>query len=196
MFFLGQSCTTSLERDKLVINQGDKTTEIPWTEIRMVTTDDRGATLHLAKGTELVPQSVVWYEFVVEDIIEKARQANPHYEGPPPSAKPRSLEIPGAHQEQMNYIRRAQRFYKDRCPSYDELKAFLEANPDWEFDETTYYECSMAMCSGSPVGEGYNTDLKIPDSEKWYFEFEKQTGHKPFAGRDLLKVLNSIPRPA
>jgi hypothetical protein len=189
----GQQCSANFEKDKLVWEQNRERIEIPWSQIRLVTEGAQGATVHFGNSSVLVSKTIVWYEFAVEDIITKARQANPAYEGPVVEPKPRALEIPYDSQQQLNYTRRAQRFYKDRCPNRAEFKAFLEANLSWVFDENSYYECSMSMCSGSPVKEGYNTDLVIPPSEKWYFAFEKLAPTGNFTGRQLLAILNTVP---
>jgi hypothetical protein len=166
--------------------------EVPWSSIRLVTTGEKGATVHSVDSSLFIPEDVVWFEFVVEDIIAMARKANPNYEGPPPTPEIRSLAIPTTHAERLVYVRRAQRFYKDRCPNYQEFQAFLEANPDWSFDEGSYYECSMSLCSGSPVDEGYSSDLIIPPSQAWYRRFEKAAGQDPRTGAELLKVLKTI----
>ena len=50
----------------------------------------------------------------------------------------------------------------------------------------------MAMCSGSPVDEGYSTDLDIPDSESWYREFEERVRSGRYTGRELLQALKAI----
>lgn len=166
--------------------------QVDWSAIRSVLTGPDGATV-LSDGVPLlIPSDVVWFEFVVEDIIDKARQANPSYDGPTPEEKPRDLRIPKEARQQQYYTRRAQRFYKDRCPNYQEFKAFLEANLDWEFVENSYYECAMSMCSGSPVDEGYTTDLVIPSSEGWYRRFEKRVRNGCHSGRELLEVLKRM----
>jgi hypothetical protein len=188
----GQQCSAYFEKDKLVWEQNGQRRDIPWSEIRLVTEGNQGATVYFGDDSVLVSSTIVWYEFTVEDIIQKACQANPRYEGPVPTPKPRELRVPQGNDEQVVYTRAAQRFYRNRCPSRSEFKAFLEANMNWVFDESCYYECSMSMCSGSPVGEGYSTDLVIPASEKWYGEFEKLARTGKYRGCQLLDILNGI----
>lgn len=194
-YFPGGGGAVSFERKALVWSEGEEEHRVPWAEIRLVETAGAGATVHFGDRSLLLPRDIMWFEFVIEDIIEKARAANPGYEGPPPTTVPRSLALPSSHQERLNYARRAQRFYRDRCPSYQEFKAFLEANPDWVFDESSFYECSLSLCSGSPVGEGFSTDLKIPKSARWYTRFEKASRGRRLSGRKLLEILSSIEPP-
>ena len=185
-YFPGKSGSVRFESDALVWAPRDgEERRVDWSAIRSVASIEDGAPL-------LIPKDVVWFEFVVEDLVGKARQANPNYDGPVPEEKPRDLKIPKDSSEQQYYIRRAQRFYKDRCPNIEEFESFLEANLDWEFVENSYYECSMAMCSGSPVDEGYSTDLDIPDSESWYREFEERVRSGRYTGRELLQALKAI----
>ena len=191
-YYPGTNCSVWIEKDNLLWTQDGKERKIPWSDIRLVTPGPEGATVLLASESVLISNTVVWYEFVVEDIIKMARAANPAYQGPAPVHQPRALEMPTGHSEMLSYTRRAQRSYGNRCPNYQEFKAFLEANAHRVFDEGSFYECSMSMCSGSPVGEGYNTDLKIPPSEKWYHQFEKKAGNKRYRGSELLALLSTI----
>lgn len=191
-YFPGRDGSLKFETKDLVWEQGQQKQVVPWNHIRSVTSSLDGAVIHWGEQSLLIPKDVVWFEFVVEDIISKARAANPRYEGPAPVTKVRELKLPSDRQEHMSYIRRAQRFYKERCPTYQEFMAFLEANLEWVFNEDTYYECSMAMCSGSPVDEGYSTDLLIPRSAKWYYRFEKSVGGGRRSGRELLEALRAI----
>ncbi len=184
--------SVTFEARELVWSEGDHEQRVPWSAIRLVTSGSGGALVHWGENSLLIPRDVVWFEFVVEDIIIKARAANPGYEGPDPSNVPRELKLPSDHQGRTNYTRRAQRFYRDRCPNYQEFLAFLEANPDWVFDEDDYSECSLAMCSGSNVAEGLSTDLAIPDTEAWYGRFEKRVGGGRHTGRDLLDALKAV----
>lgn len=112
--------------------------------------------------------------------------------GPGSAPRTRPLQIPRTHAEKVDYAIDAQKFYGDRCPTYFEFRAFLAANLDWVFDEGSFYECSMSMCSGSPVGEGYSTDLVIPASATWYRQFEAGAGQGRARGRDLLAILSRI----
>ena len=192
-FFPGNHGAVYFEKDALLWRvRGEEDRRVRWSRISSVTTGDEGATIHSDCEPLLIPTDVVWYEFVVEDIISEARRHNPNYKGPVPVSKPRDLRIPKDNQEQHNYTRRAQRFYKDRCPNYQEFKAFLEANLEWEFTENSYYACSMSMCSGSPVDEGYSTDLVVPKSESWYRKFEKLAPRGSYTGAQLLEVLKGI----
>lgn len=191
-YFPGSHGSVNFEAKELVWEQGGVKQRVPWSEIRSVTSGVEGAVVHWGEQSLLIPKDVVWFEFVVEDIISKARTANPGYEGPAPVTKTRELKLPSDRQGQSSYTRRAQRFYKERCPGYQEFMAFLTANPEWVFNEDTYYECSMAMCSGSPVDEGYSSDLVIPPNEQWYRRFEKKVGGGLRSGRELLEVLKAI----
>lgn len=192
-YFPGVSGSLSFRSNELVWETRDGGSQgVDWSAIRSVTTGNEGATVLSDGPPLLIPNDIVWFEFVVEDIIGKARKANPNYDGPLPVQKPRDLRIPRAADEQLYYTRRAQRFYKDRCPSYHEFKAFLEANLDWEFVEDSYYECSMSMCSGSPVDEGHSTDLVIPTSEAWYRKFEKSVRSGRYTGGELLIALKAV----
>lgn len=189
-YFPGPTGTLRFEKTKLVWSPdpGDEQ-QIPWAEIFSVSPSDSGATIEHAGGSLVVPKSIVWFEFVVEDMIAAARAANPSYRGPIPEAKPRELTIPSGHDAQLVYTRRAQRFYGKRCPSYEEFRTFLEANPNWVFDESSSYQCAMSMCSGAPVGEGLSTDLDIPKGYTWYHKLEKKAGGGSHSGKDLLALL-------
>lgn len=191
-FPIGRVGSINFEKDELVCIRGDDEQRIHWSSIRSVRIEEEGARVEGSKNTILVPKDVVWFDLVVEDIITKARAANPRYEGPVQAVAARDLRVPSESQERANYIRRAQRFYKDRCPNYEEFLAFLTANQDFDFDESTYFACSMAMCSGSPVDEGFSTDLSIPKSFTWYRKFEKAVGGGRRSGRELLEVLTTI----
>jgi hypothetical protein len=179
-------------RNEMIFKRGGKERHIPWSEMRSVTKSQDGATLHLANETVFIPNDYVWFEFVIEDMIEIASRVNPAFSRPVAPLEKRNLKVPKNHEEQLVYTRRAQRFYRERFPTYTEFEEFLQANLDWLFDESTYYACSMSMCTGSPVGEGYSTDLKIPPDAQWFRQFEEKAGSGCHKGSALLEILHTI----
>ncbi|MDQ7826493.1 MAG: hypothetical protein RDV48_27065 [Candidatus Eremiobacteraeota bacterium] len=180
------------EKSELVWKLGKKIQRVPWSKIRSVRKSDEGVTLDLATGAVFIPNDYVWFDFIVEDIIERAQRENPRYEGPSTSLKPRSLAIPQDGEGQMFYARRAQRFYKDRFPTIAEFEEFLRANLGWIFDESTYYASAMSMCTGCPVDEGYSSDLHIPSTAQWFRQFQQRAGQGRYSGKALLVVLAEI----
>lgn len=66
-YFPGDGCSVWFEADKLVWNDKGVSRDIPWSEIRRVSTGEGGATLQLTEQTVTIPPTVVHFEFVVED---------------------------------------------------------------------------------------------------------------------------------
>lgn len=192
-YFPGPQGAVTFEPEVLVWEpRVGETQRVPWASIRSVKSEEIGAMVTWAEQSLLIPSSVVWFEFMAEDLMKRAIKANPAYEGQAPIPRESELAVPPDHQGALDYTRAAQRFYGDRCPNYYEFKAFLAKNRNRMFDESSFYECSMSVCSGSPVREGFSTDLVIPKSENWYNVFEKKVGNGRYRGRELLEVLNTI----
>jgi hypothetical protein len=165
---------------------------MPWAQISDVVLTLDGADVHMPANTVFIPSDYVWFEFVMEDVAAQAFKSNPGYRGSQPKRERGPLAIPSDREGQSNYARRAQRFYNDRFPSRAEFEAFLEANPDWMFDESTYYASAMSMFTGYPVDEGYGSDLPIPAAAVWFRQFQKRVGSQRHEGRALLKLLRTL----
>lgn len=101
------------------------------------------------------------------------------------------LALPAGHDQQLEHARQAQRYFKNRFPTKEEFGAFLRANAGFSFNESSYYECSMAYCAGGPVSEGYSTDVDI-NAPAWFRQFERTNQGKRMTGRELWAVLQSL----
>ena len=99
------------------------------------------------------------------------------------------LAIPPDHDGRIAHARQAQQFFGNRFPTPDEFAKFLRANLAFQFDEGSFYECSMSYCGGGPVSEGYSTDIDI-NAPAWFRSFEKATlSAGRWTGAKLLKLL-------
>lgn len=105
--------------------------------------------------------------------------------------RPDPLTLPREHAAVVDYCLQAGRFFGERFPSHQEFAEFLAANPTTIFDESSFYQCSMAYCAGGPVSEGYSTDVDR-NAPSWFRQFESMTGGRRLRGADLLLILQTL----
>lgn len=99
------------------------------------------------------------------------------------------LKLPGTLRERTDFAIRQQQFFGKRFPTQPEFLEFLRVNRNYQFDESSYHECSMSYFGGGPVSEGYTSDIDQA-SPDWFRRFESATRAKPFwSGRELHDLL-------
>jgi len=104
----------------------------------------------------------------------------------------RNWKIPAGRDGKLAYARSAQQHFDGRFPTIAELREFLEANAEREFDRGCYYDCAMGNCAGGPVSEGYASDID-KDAPPWFRAFERATGPRGhWTGAALLPVLDKV----
>lgn len=102
------------------------------------------------------------------------------------------LKLPGTRSERTDFAIRQQKFFAERFPSQPEFLEFLRVNRNFEFDESSFHECSMSYFGGGPVSEGYTSDIdqKAP---QWFRQFEAATRSKAsWTGRELHDLLFAL----
>ena len=102
------------------------------------------------------------------------------------------LKLPSTTSERTDFAIRQQKFFGDRFPHHHEFLEFLRVNRNYEFDESSFHECSMSYFGGGPVSEGYSSDIdEAPPS--WFRQFEAATRRKSmWTGRELHDLLFEI----
>ena len=81
-------------------------------------------------------------------------------------------------------------------PTYGEYRQFLERHAQRQFNENSYYECSMAILGEGQVSEGYASDMDM-DAPDWFAECERRSQARglwsqPTSGSEILSVLLEV----